>query len=160
MPSSSAPPPPASAASLFRWWWPALLLMVFIFVASSDLGAMSHQSRLLGPFFRWLGLSDATAGEWIGFVRKCGHAAGYGLLAILYWRGWQRRPVLRRSAWPLRAALIPLALAALYACSDEWHQSFVPSRTGTISDVVLDTAGAAAGLLALWLWGRSARLRA
>ena len=39
----------------------------------------------------------------------------------------------------------------LYAASDEFHQSFVPTRTPLVSDVLIDTAGGAIGLLALWL---------
>lgn len=143
---------------MLRWWWPAWGLMIVIFVISTDAGAMSHQSRILGPLLRWLGFGEATAIEIIGWVRKCAHAGGYGLLAIAMWRGWMARPILRRGpAWPLRAAAVPLLLAALYACSDEWHQSFVPSRTGTVADVILDSAGAATGLLAFWLWSGRTR---
>lgn len=142
-----------SGLNFLRWWWPALGLMAFIFIVSTDLGAMSHQSRLLGPLLRWLGLQEPLIGELIGWIRKCGHAGGYALLGLAMWRGWLRRPLLRRSGpWPLRSIAVPLLLAALYACSDEWHQSFVPSRTGTVDDVLLDSAGAAVGLLLLWLW--------
>lgn len=152
-PPSTATAPAAFILQTLRWWWPALGLMAFIFLASTDLGAMSHQSRILGPLLRWLGFGDGQAGEIIGFVRKCGHAGGYGLLGLALWRGWWRRPLLRRGEpWPLRAAFMPLLLAALYACSDEWHQSFVPSRTGTWQDVLLDSTGAAAALLLLWWW--------
>ena len=52
------------------------------------------------------------------------------------------------------AILLALALAALYAASDEIHQTFVPSRQGSVWDVLLDTAGAAFGLLCLWTIGR------
>jgi VanZ family protein len=45
-------------------------------------------------------------------------------------------------------------IVALYAASDEFHQSFVPTRTALVSDVFVDTAGGAAGLLALWAFGR------
>jgi VanZ family protein len=41
---------------------------------------------------------------------------------------------------------------ALVASLDEWHQSFIPSRTGTVRDVILDTcAGIGAQILVL-LW--------
>jgi VanZ family protein len=48
-------------------------------------------------------------------------------------------------------------LAVLYAASDEWHQSFVPGRHPPPSDVLIDTAGATAGLLLLWWWQRRQR---
>jgi len=158
----SSPPSTATAPAAFilqglRWWWPAFGLMAAIFVASTDLGAMSHQSRILGPLLRWLGCGDAFADDVIGLVRKCGHAGGYGLLGLALWRGWWRRPVFtRKEPWPLERLPVPLLLVALYACSDEWHQSLVPSRSASVWDVVLDTLGAAVALLLLWRWHQSA----
>ena len=52
--------------------------------------------------------------------------------------------------WP--EARLALLMVMLYAASDEFHQSFVPNRTSQVSDVFIDTAGGAAGLLALWLF--------
>jgi len=43
-----------------------------------------------------------------------------------------------------------LLIVFLYAASDEFHQSFVPTRTPLVSDVFIDTAGGATGLLFLW----------
>jgi VanZ family protein len=42
----------------------------------------------------------------------------------------------------------------MYAVSDEWHQTFVPTRVGTPSDVMIDAAGAALGLALAALWWR------
>ena len=50
-----------------------------------------------------------------------------------------------------RELLIPWGIAALYAAADEFHQLFVPGRSGQVSDVMLDSAGALAGLLILAL---------
>ena len=60
-------------------------------------------------------------------------------------------------SWHWSQALIVLALAALYAASDEIHQYFVPSREARFGDVLLDTFGAALGLLILWAFGRCRR---
>jgi VanZ family protein len=49
---------------------------------------------------------------------------------------------------------LALGLAAFYACTDEFHQTFVPSRQGSAWDVLLDTGGASLGLLLLWAGGR------
>jgi VanZ family protein len=43
--------------------------------------------------------------------------------------------------------LVALLLIAVYALLDEYHQSFVPSRTGTIYDSLIDTAGGLTGLI-------------
>jgi VanZ family protein len=61
-------------------------------------------------------------------------------------------PNFRRWHWD--EAGLALALVFLYAASDELHQVFVPGRTGQISDVVVDVAGAVAGLTLLWLGGK------
>ena len=61
--------------------------------------------------------------------------------------------------WCRHCALWAWALAFLYAASDEWHQSFVPSRGSSFHDVLIDATGAALGLLLLhgWLLWRQAR---
>ena len=76
------------------------------------------------------------------------------LLAILLWRAL-RKPVrgdLRPWSWAVAGQAF--AVAVCYAASDEFHQTFVPSRTGTVIDVGWDSLGAAAGLLVVWLLGR------
>jgi VanZ family protein len=55
-------------------------------------------------------------------------------------------------AWSWPKVLGTLLVVFLYAALDEFHQSFVPTRTPLVSDVFIDTAGAAIGLLALWLF--------
>jgi len=42
-------------------------------------------------------------------------------------------------------------LSFLYACSDEFHQTFVPGRAGQFKDVLIDTAGALIGLIVVTL---------
>lgn len=43
--------------------------------------------------------------------------------------------------------LLSLAVVFLYACSDEWHQTFTDQRSGQFSDVQLDTCGGLCGIL-------------
>ena len=78
-------------------------------------------------------------------VRKAAHMSEYAVLAILFGltiREYKKEP------WLL------LALAATYAATDEFHQLFVPGRSGQLKDVLIDTAGGALGLglLALILY--------
>ena len=44
-------------------------------------------------------------------------------------------------------------VGTLYAASDEIHQLFVPGRSGQLRDVLLDSAGVAAGILLAWAVG-------
>ena len=87
-------------------------------------------------------------------VRKLAHFAEYLILGVLLYRALH---VERRSS--LRAAVLALALAALYAASDELHQRFVPGRGAAVSDCLIDVAGAAAGQWLLAARARAQRLR-
>jgi VanZ family protein len=87
------------------------------------------------------------------YLRKTGHVIGYGMLSLLLLRGWRATfgglPTLL-----LRAALLAWLGTLSVAALDEWHQSFIPSRTGTVWDVVLDSIAGVAFLLAAYLWLR------
>jgi len=76
---------------------------------------------------------------------------GYALLALTYSHGLSRSKITN-----LRILLFAVVMAGLYAVSDEWHQSFTPGRTPLISDVGIDTLGAALGA-GTWVWIRSLR---
>ena len=75
-------------------------------------------------------------------IKKAAHFLEYGALAMLIWRAL---------AWGGRAWGWAWLLAVLYACSDEWHQSFVPGRRPSLWDVLIDGCGAAAALLVVWM---------
>jgi len=74
-------------------------------------------------------------------VRKAGHVIEYAIFGLLLFRAIRGG----RTGWSWRWALGAIAIAAVYAMTDEWHQSFVPSRTPSVWDVLIDTTGAALG---------------
>ena len=81
---------------------------------------------------------------------KAAHAAGYAVLALLIERALAR---------PCHGRLLALLLTALYALSDEYHQSFTPGRSADAGDLLADVLGAVA---ALWLvrgdyWRKSSK---
>ncbi len=91
------------------------------------------------------------------YLRKTGHVIGYGMLALLLLRGW-RMTVGPARAWLLRMLLLSWIGTAFVASMDEWHQSFIPSRTGAVRDVILDSIAGLVFLLIAYLWlRRSAR---
>jgi VanZ family protein len=139
-----------------KYWLPVLLWMGVIFSASSDRHSATHSSRIIAPVVRWLwpSLSDEGVYGVVLFVRKCGHVAEYALLALLLWRALRRPAQPVKGPWRWSEAGLALGLAALYAASDEFHQTFVPSRQGSSWDVLLDTSSAALALLCLWGIGR------
>ena len=67
-------------------------------------------------------------------VRKAAHMTEYAVLSVLIyiWIGKWKHAII---------------FAALYAASDELHQLFVPGRAGRLGDVLIDSAGAAIGVL-------------
>lgn len=84
-------------------------------------------------------------GIWWFAIVKGWHAAEFAILVLLvtaglrWWTG-------RLDPRTIGAALL---FAVGFAITDEWHQSFVPDRVGSVSDVLIDTLGAlvAAGIL-------------
>ena len=130
--------------------------MCVIFSASSDTMSFQRSSRIIGPLVRWLfpDLAEDTVQGIVMFVRKCAHLTEFGLLALLLWRAVRKPPRPDTPAWRWSEAGLALALAAVYAATDEFHQLFVPSRHGCVQDVMLDTTGAAFALLCLWAAGR------
>ena len=138
------------------YWLPVLIWMACIFSASSDRMSFQHSSRIIGPFIRWLfpHLSNQAVGQCVFVIRKCAHLTEYAILALLLWRAL-RKPVKGDTRpWRGSEARLALVLVALYSATDEIHQLFVPGRQGSVWDVLLDTTGAAIGLLLLWVAGR------
>jgi VanZ family protein len=137
----------------FTWYWlPVIIWMFVIFSASGDRKSADRSSRIIAPLVRWIypDISAETLDVIVLLVRKCAHLAEYAVLALLFWRA-VRKPVKndpRPWSWP--PAGMAILFVALYAASDEWHQSFVPSREGRISDVLIDTIGAVGGMVLLW----------
>jgi VanZ family protein len=87
------------------------------------------------------------------FIRKGGHFLGYGIFSLLCFRAfWMEFPC-AASRWmrKLRAHGLAILATFLVAGADEFHQSFLPNRTGQFSDVLLDCCGAAVLGLALFL---------
>jgi len=72
------------------------------------------------------------------------HGVGYAALAALL--VWGATDCLRRPITPSAAGWCWLA-ASLYGVLDEFHQSYVPGRSSTVSDVLADAAGAAVAIL-------------
>ena len=145
-----------AAGSFFRYWFPAILWMCLIFSGSGDVLSAHRTSRFIGPFLRWLkpDISDRSVARIQLMIRKGGHLSEYAVLGCLFWRAW-RKPVRNDPRpWRWREAALALACATAYSATDEIHQTFIPSRQGQISDVLIDTLGAASGLTLLWLLGR------
>ena len=125
---------------------PVILWAAAIFVFSSGLFSGSNTSSVLRPLVLWVYPNATDTGLAIvhGLVRKTSHFVEYAILALLLARAF--RTSLReflRNHW----FAVSLTFVALYALSDEFHQSFVATRTASIYDCLIDTAGGLAALL-------------
>jgi VanZ family protein len=139
-------------------WLPAILWAALISYASTDTFSEAHTSLIILPILRWLmpHASAATLEYAHMFIRKGAHFTEYLVFSVLLLRAVRDD----RRGWQLRWALAALALAAGYSALDEFHQSFVPSRTASPWDSLLDTAGAAAAQAAVWFRARVQAARA
>jgi VanZ family protein len=134
------------------FWLPVLFWMIVIFGASADSHSYEHSSRIVIPVLRWLfpHMPMWEMEHIHHFLRKCCHVLEYAIFGFLIFRAVNHsRNPLPAWSWPRVGGA--LLLVFLYACSDEYHQSFVPTRTALFSDVCIDTAGGALGLGAAWL---------
>ena len=101
----------------FGRWLPLLVWMALIFLVS---GRQTSQI----PHF---GLYDLL-------IKKAAHLTAYAIMMLL-------------ALWAVRDWRWALAITIGYAISDEYHQTFVPTRQGTVVDVLVDSAGAILALL-------------
>lgn len=124
---------------------PLILWMVLISLASTSEFSAANTSRFVRPLLIWLfpDISPERIREVHFLVRKAAHLTEYAILAWLAARAFiaSSHEFLRK-----RWFLIALLLIMIHALMDEYHQSFVPLRTGSIWDSIIDIAG---GLLAL-----------
>jgi VanZ family protein len=144
--------------SFLKYWLPVLIWLGLIFVGSTDVLSAEQTSRFLVPFLRWLDpqISVATIAAVHLTVRKLGHITEYAILAMLLWRGLRHGTHLQ-AKMSILFSLAWLA-AAIFAVTDEFHQSFVPSRTASPIDVMIDICGAMIGLIICLTFAARGRL--
>ena len=105
-----------------------------------------------------MGWTPLTFSVWHFFIRKTGHFVGYFTLSWLLFRAWRDTFPFPGKNWSIQWARISLFMTALVACLDEWHQSYLPSRTGNLHDVLLDSTAALIAQVVLFLILRRQRL--
>ena len=139
---------------VLKAWIAAILWLIVISIESTAYLSAQNTSHILYPLLHFLfGMDHERFEHWHFFMRKGGHVFGYGLLSILLFRAWRETlPALGNPRWTFRWATIAVLGTALVASLDEWHQSFIPSRTGTPRDVALDTCAGVAAQFLVFLW--------
>lgn len=121
----------------FSAWLAVFVWMGVIFALSAQ---QSSESAALSGQFRAMLNKIFSAGMSDFLVRKAAHTIEYFLLAIL---SFTAVSITHKKQAPLFAFFIAL----LVAVSDEIHQYFVPGRACQVKDMLIDSAGAVAGIL-------------
>ena len=129
--------------------------MAVVLAMSSAEFSADKTGSVLHPLLAWLfpWLTPEHLGRLHGLTRKAAHLTEYAVLGALWFHA-----LTRAGAWrPSAAAGLALALSVACAVVDEAHQTFVPSRTGSVGDVLIDTLGALTAVVVASLgWGRAA----
>ena len=135
-----------SHAGAVSRYLPLIAWLAFISFASSASFSASNTSSFIGPLLKWL-FPDAAEQTLIFMhflVRKSGHFLEYAILGFLSGRAFSNSPKqsVRKRWFGISAVLI-----IVYALVDELHQSFVPSRTASLSDSLVDISGGMTALM-------------
>ncbi|MEK3888137.1 VanZ family protein [Bacillus sp. FSL K6-3431] len=120
----------------YLWLAVAIIWCVAIYLAASSPSATGGNTGIL--IQQLFQLTDSQAVFVNVVFRKFVHLSAYGLLAILFYNGFEQKKLWL--AW---------LLTTIYAITDEIHQAFLPDRTGAIFDVGLDSIGALLALFGL-----------
>jgi VanZ family protein len=128
-----------------KYWLPVLLWMGLIFWMSTGMFSWNNTLHFLEPILRSIQptISHDSIVMINNSLRKAGHVVEYFIWGMLVFRAFRAGSTEPRM---LRWAFLSLVFIVLFAVSDEFHQSFVASRTASILDVGVDMAG---GLLAI-----------
>jgi VanZ family protein len=131
----------SSTRNFLVYWLPALIWTPAVLSFSSDPFSAEHTGAVLKVVFGWM---QPTSFDVLHFViRKLAHLSEYGLLALLWFHAFRGGRPGWSFAWARAAFGVSMAVAAI----DEFHQSFVPSRTSAVRDVLIDCVGALVVLL-------------
>ncbi|HEY6273659.1 MAG TPA: VanZ family protein [Terriglobales bacterium] len=126
------------------WYWvPTLLWLCMLAAFSTDTFSAEHTGRILWKIVHVFlpGISSQHFDTLHFLVRKTAHFTSYGLLSFFAFFSW-RATLPARERWIIRWCNLALLLTLLAASLDEFHQSFIPSRTSSVRDVMLDMLGA------------------
>ena len=145
----------ASRKEAVKAWIAAVVWLILIAIESTTWLSSDHTSRILYPIFHFFtGVDRAQFAVWNYYIRETGHVVGYFVCSLLLFGAW--RATLRAAndyrRWAYRWAAIAWVMTAAVASLDEWHQTFLPGRTGRFRDVVLDSSAALLAQILIFLW--------
>jgi len=138
-----------------KYWLPVVLMMMFIYWMSTETFSSQNTSSFLDPLLRLLApsLSPEDIDLIHTAIRKLAHVTEYMFLGVVLFRAFRSGSCEPR-LW--RWTSFSLFIVVVYAAGDEYHQSLLPTRTGSLVDVGIDTVGGFFGQCVSVLWYRCA----
>jgi VanZ family protein len=136
-------------------WLPTVAWLCLLAAFSTDTFSAEHTGSILWRIVHAVygRISPHQFATLHFLVRKAAHFTFYGLLSVFAYYSWKATlPSLKN--WTFRWCGLALAFAFAAGSLDEFHQRFVPSRTASLRDVMLDTLGACffQVVIAVWAW--------
>jgi VanZ family protein len=136
-----------------EYWLPVILWMGFIFSMSSEAFSERNASSWDEAILRFLApeISSQKVGLINKVIRKPGHVIEYFILGLLLFRAFRGDST---GKWNWRWPSLAVIVVIFFAAGDEFHQSLVPTRTASVVDVGIDTAGAVVAqfISPWWYW--------
>lgn len=132
----------------FKKIFPIIMLIIWMIVIisfSSDTaikstGKSKVVEEYVGPVIQKLsvGVTKKTVpNDKMQFViRKMAHIFNYGVLSMFAYIAFYNMTPLR-----LKASLFAIIYSSVFACIDEFYQTFISGRSGSIKDVMIDSIG-------------------
>lgn len=149
--------------TVFRYWLPAVLWASLIVFLSTDTFSAEQTGNWMDAIVRWIypGISDVMVSYMNFAIRKLAHLSEYFVFALLIYHALRDG---NKQLWNLKWCAWTLLVVLLWAFGDELHQWFVPSRTASIRDSMIDFMGASCAMVCCYgrakLKGRNGKLAA
>lgn len=123
-----------------KYFIPAVIWMIFIFIESSMTAQTSSgQSNIIVDMIHsWFPVDNSQLDMISFLVRKCAHITEYIILTLFIYYGFYKNDH--------TSLLYTFLISLIYAGLDEFHQLFVPGRSGQFQDVMIDSIGIIIGL--------------
>ena len=118
--------------------------MGIIFGMSTGSFSSENTAHIIEPilYFLFPGISSDDVALMHGLIRKAAHVTEYFILGLLLFRAFRGACL---QMWQLSWTIAAIVVVVVYALSDEFHQSFIGTRTASLFDAFIDSMG---GILA------------
>ena len=129
------------AVRIIKHWAPVAMMLAVMYYFSTDTFSNDNTRNIIEKIFLWFvpHASEKALATLNYAARKSAHFTEYAILAALLFRAFKADESAR---WRFRWALYSLLGSGSWALLDELHQSFTPTRSGSILDSLLDSSGA------------------